>query len=213
MYSGYVLVSDNSSAIEGDCISSVTRGMVLTYGNTLVTKTTSWFVKTTTITEQSSLVGAIAMVGWNVNSPATRTLSSSPRPAKADANASSSTTAAAILGRSSSVPTSTYTTSGGNMRPSATIESSSPVSEGPSQGATIGNASGVALGIIGIASLLAATYLLIRRGRKRKSLDATTSPPLHTIALYQSQELHHDSFKPEIHEQYVRTWPAELYGS
>lgn len=129
-------------------MSDVSSGATITYRSSVATKT-AYAVKTTTL-KRKSTVGAIAIVGWNIDLPTpTSTAVTSSQPAT-----------------SNPIPTETPTdtSNGTSPNPSSSL----------STGAKTGIGVGVGVGAIGVIALLVALWMFRRR---RKDYEpAATSP-------------------------------------
>lgn len=121
--------------------------MILTFGSTSYGDSSDWTMATTTM-DSSSTVGAIGIVGWNVQF--------TPTPTSTPMTASLSSTSTSQTATSTSPP------------------SSSASSGGLSSGAKAGIGVGVAVGAIGVLALIVAIFLL--RRRKDKEVDGKTPP-------------------------------------
>lgn len=91
---GYYLAHGQPGEVIGDCLSNVSSGMTLTYASTPFMQSTAWTTVTTALT-QSSTVGAIAVVGWNVR-----------RAIPAETTTTSSSSVSASSGTSGATPAS-----------------------------------------------------------------------------------------------------------
>lgn len=120
--------------------------MTLTYGSTSSGDSTSWAMATTTM-EYSSTVGAIAVVGWNIQFSTTPT--STPMTVTLSSTSTTSTTSHTSI---------TASKSGGGL----------------SSGAKAGIGIGVGVGAIGVIALVVAIFLF--RRRKEKSPDDSAPP-------------------------------------
>lgn len=205
---GYSLKGQTSGTVNGDCVSAVSKGMVLTFASTAATATSDWFTETTTLTGSSS-VGAIAIVGYNAERAASST--SSPEPSE---NSSSST--------SGLPPTSSSATQSATA--SAFLQSTS-ANGGLSPGTKAGIGLGVSLGVIGIVALIVAIVMLRRRHREeteppeitqvafeseyKPAAIASTSVPAHIPVAEPSYELHNHSRAQEMSSQQPHS-PVEM---
>ncbi|KAJ5628946.1 hypothetical protein N7490_011174 [Penicillium lividum] len=168
--SGYYLYGATAGQLAGACHSNVTSGMTMTYGST--SDDSASFTMATTTMSSSSTVGAIAIVGWNVQYVVSVT-----------ASATSTSTA---ISTATSTDTSTSTTLTDS---STTLSTSSNASEtsgsntggGLSVGAKTGIGLGVGLGGIGVIAFIAALWIFARRrkapkGRTLSELPGSTQP-------------------------------------
>ncbi|KAI1420124.1 hypothetical protein F5Y12DRAFT_792225 [Xylaria sp. FL1777] len=175
--SGYYLENGVPGSVVGDCLSDVSSGMLLTYASTSADISGPWYIKTTSLTE-SSTVGAIAIVGWNIKLTT---------PTKIE------TTSSSLMPTSNSASTSSL-----SPGPSSSFPNNSPqISPGIAAGISVG----VGLGVIGTASLL--VVLCLMRRRKKRSLAA--APQIHRqgygAAQPPPQELHEAPMKHELYNQ------------
>ncbi|KAI1356099.1 hypothetical protein F5Y01DRAFT_268530 [Xylaria sp. FL0043] len=155
--SGYYLENGIPGSVVGDCLSDVSKGMLLTYASTSADNSDSWYTKTTSLAA-SSTVGAIAIVGWNIKLATSTTIKS--------------TSSSAISTRSNPISTpSPVSVSSSSPSPSSSSTNSSHISPGIAAGIGVG----VGLGVIGTASLLVVLYLMKRRKRRR----LTETPSIH----------------------------------
>ncbi|GMG32767.1 unnamed protein product [Aspergillus oryzae] len=83
LYTAGISVKDGSSTLaiasldaqmNGDCLSSVSSNMVLTFGSTAPEGSRGWIIVTTTLTT-SSTVRAMAVMGWNIDTSVSITTS------------------------------------------------------------------------------------------------------------------------------------------
>ncbi|KAI1384894.1 uncharacterized protein F4822DRAFT_446049 [Hypoxylon trugodes] len=160
--SGYYLGNGIPGSVVGDCMSDVSEGMLLTYASTSTANSDVWHTETTSLTE-SSTVGAIAIVGWNIQS-------STPTPTPTPTSTAISTamlSPAVILSSptftSNFIPTSPSQGSTSSPSPSLSSKNSSQISPGVATGIGVG----VGLGVIGMAALLVTLYLMRRRKKNR----------------------------------------------
>lgn len=153
---GYTLKNGVRNSITGDCLSHVLPGVVLTYASTSESNSNSWRLTSVTLSE-SSTVGAIAVVGWNVKRAVANTTTTS------STIFSTSTSSAAVSSQTPSIPSPTPTTT-----PSTTPSSSL------SSGAKTGIGVGAALGTIGLIALMAAIWLF-RRGKRKSASQGTVA--------------------------------------
>ena len=130
----------------------MSKGKVLTYASTAATATTDWHTRTTTLS-QSSTIGAIAVVGYNVERMASSTTSTS--------SFESSMQQPTLSPTSSETPTATNT--------------GVSVDTGLSPGAK----AGIALGTIVACSLVGLlVWVAVRRCRSRQNGSAYDRPEL-----------------------------------
>ncbi|RHZ72042.1 hypothetical protein CDV55_106432 [Aspergillus turcosus] len=149
--SGYDLVDGIPGQVEGRCLSTVSSGATLTYASTPYGDSTAWKTATTTLS-QSSTVGAIGVVGWNI---------------KFATPASTSTSTSVTSTSTSAGPDTTSETAA----PSATSSSSAA---GLTTGAKVGIGVGVGVGGVGAIALFVALYTLLRRRK-----EAVPNTPVH----------------------------------
>ncbi|KAK4236479.1 hypothetical protein C8A03DRAFT_45525 [Achaetomium macrosporum] len=195
----YYLANGVSGSVAGDCRSDVPSGAVLTFASTPLGESDAWSIATTTLTGRS-IVGAIAVVGWNIALQTSRT-SSSPT----TSSALSSTTPAPT-----SSSTSTILAGPTSGAPGVAIGSSSSGESGSlglPTGAAIGIGVGVGLGVVGIAALLATMYLLRSRKAKAEAAAAAAAlsgtqppppPPPKPAEAYGPHELGPEVVRPEL---------------
>ncbi|KAI4667268.1 uncharacterized protein J4E79_001953 [Alternaria viburni] len=180
--SGYTNPFHTSGPVNGDCVSTVPKGMVLTYASTPYGSSNDWTIETTTAARDSS-VGAIAVVGFNVaRAPPTST----PSPSGGSISFSGSSFTSASPAMSTTGPSPTASGSNGPARDG-----------GMSTGEKIGIGLGVTLGVIGTAALIFAMLLLRRRhGKRAKTPDASVPvaesepKPMETYQHPQEYEYH-----------------------
>ncbi|KAK7965189.1 hypothetical protein PG988_010193 [Apiospora saccharicola] len=165
--SGYFLAGGVKGSITGDCQSTVQSGDVLTYAAT--SDGSSWYTTTSTMTAVS-YIGAIAVVGWNIQQESTTTGSITTGPPT-----------------STSISTSTSAAPQGSQGHG---QQQQPVGESPSsssQARTIGLSVGLSLGAVALVLAVVLLLLLRRRRRTRSSpserpdgpvVDATAAPPV-----------------------------------
>ncbi|KAB8276366.1 hypothetical protein BDV30DRAFT_235819 [Aspergillus minisclerotigenes] len=73
--SGYIReIASLDAQMNGDCLSSVSSNMVLTFGSTAPEGSRGWIIVTTTLTT-SSTVRAMAVMGWNIDTSVSITTS------------------------------------------------------------------------------------------------------------------------------------------
>lgn len=206
--------------------------MTLTFASTAFGRSETWNTATTTLT-RSSIVGAIAVVGWNIeveSSTTSRPSSSSTRlPSSTQPSSSvhsyssmhlssiTSKPSVTFISASSTSNGRTFTTSHMLQSPASSStnpgQSSSSSSSGITTGTAIGIGLGVGLGVIGIASLIGAVYLLRRKKRKAEitdSVQAKSGPtPPSNPTQHMIHELHAGDGRNEL---FAGRIPAELYG-
>jgi hypothetical protein len=147
---GYYLGGGDVGQAVGNCLSDVLPGMTLTYASTSGTASLSWVTATTTLTAKST-VGAIGVLGWNVDE-VVESFPSSPRPAITSLIPAASSTSSPITD-----PSVIYS---GRL----------------SAGAKTAIGFGIALGVIGFLTLLV-SMLFVGRRNKKKTNEATVSGP------------------------------------
>jgi hypothetical protein len=163
-----------SGPVNGDCVSNISKGMVMTYASTAYMSPKDWTIVTTTMSSASS-VGAIAVVGFNVARDISTTASSSSEtptsgqtgPVTPGSAPSTSTPSPSILSQSSSSDT-----------PSSSTAANPSTDEGMSVGMKAGIGLGVGLGILGIIALIFAIILLVRRRSKGKPQGTDSTAPV-----------------------------------
>ncbi|KAJ3574875.1 hypothetical protein NPX13_g4220 [Xylaria arbuscula] len=192
--SGYYLGNGIPGSVIGDCLSTVSQGMVLTYASTAEMAQDEWHTETTTLT-RSSTVGAIAIVGWNIELP-TSTSSTTD---------TTSTLESIPVSSSSPHPSSSSPSLSSSPSHSSSQSSSSSKSHQINQGAIIGIGVGVGLGVGGIALVLAIVCLM--RRRKKKNMVALHQPRQNYGTATTQQTLGH---KHELYGQQME--PHELPG-
>ncbi|KAB8234047.1 uncharacterized protein BDW43DRAFT_66959 [Aspergillus alliaceus] len=149
--SEYYLADGSPGKIQGNCLSRVSSGMILTYASTPSGDSTAWKIVTTTLSK-SSTVGAIAVVGWNIKFPGTTTSTTA-----STTSINKSTSASATPSISSEIATSTTSsTSGSDL----------------TTGTKVGIGVGVGVGALGVIALLVALYFYTHRKER-------TIPDLH----------------------------------
>ncbi|KAL4781236.1 hypothetical protein BJX76DRAFT_363757 [Aspergillus varians] len=181
--SGYHLVDGTPGQVEGRCLSTVSSGVTLTYASTPYDDSTAWETATTTLSE-SSTVGAIGVVGWNINFAAPTLTSTSTSVATNTTTVAINTTTAATDTKSVAASTSA---------------TASPSSDGLTTGAKVGI--GVGVGVAGVAALalFAALYLFLRRRKE----------PIPNTPVYYLQQQ-----PPMPYSTWQQpAWPSELSGS
>ncbi|KAI1807001.1 hypothetical protein F4811DRAFT_62427 [Daldinia bambusicola] len=171
--SGYYLENGIPGSVVGDCLSDVSKGMRLTYASTSTANSEIWSTETTSLSE-NSYVGAIAIVGWNIEFAKPTTIDDSSK---------------SVTLSSNSTPTSGFTST------SSSLQSPSPSSSDPphmSPGVAAGIGLGVGFGVVGIIALLVTLFLM--RRRKRKGLAEVSQVDQHggggILSQQALQELH-----------------------
>jgi len=167
--SGYSNPRATSGSVNGDCLSSVSKGMVLTYASTAAGVSTDWSMVTTTLSASSN-VGAIAVVGFNV----ARVTST----ATADSSAGLTTASSDF---SSRLSTSSF--SDERSSPTGTAPSNSSSDDGLSTGAKVGIGLGASLGILGIGALILTVFLHRCRRKNRSSERQAAAAPVATFGV------------------------------
>ncbi|KAF2807609.1 uncharacterized protein BDZ99DRAFT_499957 [Mytilinidion resinicola] len=209
--------------VNGDCISGVSKGIVLTYASTALADTTDWQIVTTTLTA-STHVGAIAVAGYNAarasvtsasspfgSSTSSRSASRSPTSSTASPSPASSTVSHSLA--SSTASPSPALSNGVNPPISsptqATTQATTP-DDGMSTGIKVGIGLGVALGAIGIAALVIATIMLRRRSEKKSndsnaaaSVYESGNKPVSTFHDAPQQYAQHDNPIYELHSHSI----------
>jgi hypothetical protein len=198
----YILTNESAVVIDvaDDCVFTVDFGIVLSYASPLSFNTDSYIFTSLTVTSDST-VGAIAVVGWNVQSTASST--SSTRLIRSQTE---SQTATAL-----SRPAGILATSTGSLRAannageSITLINDDSNPTGLSAGAKAGIGVGVAAGILIILALFAWIFILKRRSRKHLNADEKstanpndTAPKAYELGDSQINELHHTSPLSEL---------------
>ncbi|KAI1361360.1 hypothetical protein F5Y08DRAFT_22980 [Xylaria arbuscula] len=197
--SGYYLENGVSGSVVGDCLSDVSSGMILTYASTSALNSDDWHTKTTTLT-QSSVVGAIAIVGWNIEMTTTATTR------KTTSGSTSSPTPSSSTPKSLS-PTSTRESSAiSSSSPNPAESLSSSRASQLSPGAAAGIGVGVGFGVIG-AVLLFGIICVMRRRKRRLVVpppaqqgygSMAAPPPLHELYVAPiKHELDHQQAQPQ----------------
>ncbi|KAF2135200.1 uncharacterized protein K452DRAFT_281870 [Aplosporella prunicola CBS 121167] len=233
--SGYTLAHDPVISIAGDCVSVVTPGMILTYASTASSSTENWKTMTTTLT-RSSTVGAIAILGWNVQIPMSTaapsaTSAAAPSTASGSSPASTSTATPHPPQASQSLrgpQTSQDNAPSGSQVLGSIHTSTSPSPIGLTTGTKVGIGLGVSLGVIGIIALIVAIILLRRHRRPPKDEDTDTAfilsqtetpkayqtPPVQKPPQYAGlYELSGHNFIRELPNNEVEARPVELEAS
>ncbi|KAF1827946.1 uncharacterized protein K489DRAFT_32124 [Dissoconium aciculare CBS 342.82] len=167
----YSLVGQSPGSANGNCVSMVSKGQVITYASTGI-NTNSWAITTTTL-ERASSVGAIAVQGWNVQAVMAPTPTSTP----ASTQTFVTSTNSALPGSSANGSQNSNLASTSSPSPTTTTIPDS--SNSLSVGAQAGIGVGASLGLIGIAALIVALVLLSRRRRS----EAEDKPELLTTEL------------------------------
>ncbi|KAJ2902384.1 hypothetical protein MKZ38_000630 [Zalerion maritima] len=146
---GYTLNGGVEGSITGDCLSKVRSGDVLAFASTS-TDTEVWIMTTETL-KTSSVVGAIAVVGWNIEIEETST-------------PGSSTTESA---------TSTTASSDTQENTSATGSPDGDNNDNNSGGVPLATSVGVSVGVVcGVLLLVGFGVFFWRRRRRQKKLAA-----------------------------------------
>ncbi|KAI3324154.1 hypothetical protein HD806DRAFT_61599 [Xylariaceae sp. AK1471] len=215
---GYYLANGSPGSVGGDCLSDVTSGATLTFQSTRDGDPTDWAQATTKLSSKS-VIGAIAIVGWNINRVPSSTTRSATSPPSSHPS-SSSTALSSPKTTSDSIPSATAP---------PVANSSAASSSSLSSGTMAGIGVGVALGVIGIVSLLAAAFIMRRRKRRRTTVQQP-HPPLQQNSQqqhlqpqqpWQVYELNHETPKAELESHQLGSQaggilnprpPAELYG-
>ncbi|KAK7951214.1 uncharacterized protein PG986_006942 [Apiospora aurea] len=188
---GYTLTNGLKGSIKGDCRSTVSRGDVLPYAMTAYSGPSSWQRTTTTLTA-GSFVGAMAVVGWNIDRREGETTTTDAAPAATGTDWRQSQGLPAAPTATGGSPGATMPTlpqlpgnydlplpsttgsqegqdQGGQQQQSGAGNSSSSSSsqdKDSGNATTIGVSVGVSLGAVALA--LCAAVLLVRRRRRRK---------------------------------------------
>ncbi|KAI0518052.1 hypothetical protein F5B22DRAFT_601534 [Xylaria bambusicola] len=195
--SGYYLANGISGFVVGDCLSDVSSGMTLTYASTSTSISDVWYTETTTLA-RSSVVGAIAIVGWNINLAT---------PTEPGTTSKLTTEPSKLISTRESIAVSSSSLAPSISSPSPSSNNSSRIS----QGAAAGIGVGVGVGVIGIASLLVTLYVM----KKRKKRNVVMPPQSHqgygSMAVQQPlHELYVAPIKHELDNQPAK--PHELPG-
>ncbi|KAF1951067.1 hypothetical protein CC80DRAFT_539202 [Byssothecium circinans] len=202
--SGYSNQRATSGPVNGNCVSDISNGMVLTYASTAQTASTDWVTATTTMSASSS-VGAIAVVGYNV----ARTPSSSTSPSALRPTTSPSTS----LSPSSSMASTS--SSAASSAPTSSTGVRSGTEGGMSTGIKVGIGLGVTLGVIGIVALVFAMIILRRRREKGSHGSDTAVPVLTSESGSRDKSIsafHQDprEYQHPVDELYTHSQPSEL---
>ncbi|AEO63635.1 uncharacterized protein THITE_2085148 [Thermothielavioides terrestris NRRL 8126] len=166
----YFLAHGVPGSVVGDCLSSVTKGAVLTFASTPPGASNAWSIATTTLTG-SSTVGAIAVVGWNIALQTSKTSFTSITSTTSSSTSTSTFTSTATT----TSPFVTTATSSGATAGLANNGGTAPSGSSPglTTGGAVGLGVGVSIGVLGLAALLAALYLI--RSRRQKA-EAAAGP-------------------------------------
>ncbi|KAJ5151655.1 hypothetical protein N7492_009950 [Penicillium capsulatum] len=148
--SGYHLTSGKAGQVTGECVSDITSGMTLTY-RSQVRNGDSYATKTTTMRHRST-VGAIGLVGWNIDYPI----------APSTTMTNSMTTSTSGTGPAN--------TDSKDSNHDANVGDST--GDGLSSGAKAGIGIGVGVGSVGVIALLVALWMF----RRRKSKPSPSTP-------------------------------------
>lgn len=144
-------------------MSDVRSGMTLTYMSSDSARDT--YATETTTLDRRSTVGAIGLLGWNIDS-ATATSTSMISSTTNSMTTSTSTTASASQ------------TSDGSGSGSSSNSNSNSDSGGLSSGAKAGIGIGVGVGGIGVIALLVALWMFRRRKSNKASPPSNPNPPV-----------------------------------
>lgn len=193
----YTLANGISGSIAGDCRSNVMTDAVLTYASTPTTNARSWTMATTTVA-RPTYIGAIAVVGWNVDTKAfqtsavstTRVLETNTPMVTSERAETSTTTLLHKPSSSESLPTTTQ---------SVLTETTTSTPSGLPLATTIGVGVGVGVGVVALTGL---AFLLWQRKRKQQRVSETspvTEP--HPSAPFEPDKYSHVTQYHEFHGQ------------
>ncbi|KAB8240221.1 hypothetical protein BDV35DRAFT_398835 [Aspergillus flavus] len=189
--SGYIReIASLDAQMNGDCLSSVSSNMVLTFGSTAPEGSRGWIIVTTTLTT-SSTVRAMAVMGWNIDTSVSITTSTAVAATATETTVNTFSTnilpkgGSAMIVNSSLVSTlsddSSVVASPSAMSLSSTIStaSSSTISTSITDyGLSAEDKAGIGVGAgvvaIGLGVLVVAICILVRK--QRRSL-MRRSPP------------------------------------
>ncbi|KAI2622484.1 hypothetical protein GGR54DRAFT_65571 [Hypoxylon sp. NC1633] len=200
---GYYLEDGTPGSADGNCLSVVSSGATITFASTSEDVSTSWSTATTVLTE-SSYVGAIAVVGWNIEIATSTTSVASQRPTTSSSSSSSSFTSSLSSPSSSTIESSARvsTSAGSDMVLTSQLLPSPTSTPQGSSGTSVSTAVGVGVGVgVGVILLGILSFLIYRRRSKRKreapvAFDQHLPPPQNQNAW--AAELYSDSVKPEL---------------
>ncbi|KAH9988826.1 hypothetical protein F4779DRAFT_610745 [Xylariaceae sp. FL0662B] len=197
--SGYYLKNGTPGSVGGDCLSDISSGATLTFASTSGFDSTSWRTATTTLSDKS-YVGAIAVVGWNIESASSTTSATSPQ---STVSSFSSATITSSTGPSDNP--SLISTSQPPSNPTPVSQKSTNISAGTAAGIGVG----VGVGVILFSILV---YIgCVKRSRKREEANfgvENNQPVQHPQNTWPS-ELHPEAVKAELEGSRL---PAELQG-
>ncbi|KAK1980229.1 hypothetical protein LZ30DRAFT_595200 [Colletotrichum cereale] len=204
----YTLANGISGSIAGDCLSNVLSDAVITYASTPATNTRDWTIETTTV-DSPIYVGAIAIVGWTLDTAASKTASAST--VGLDETAAATTRPEQPDTTASAFPRETKTSEAFTTTTSPTPGTSpAPALSGLPLPTTIGIGVGTGVGVMVLTALV---FLLWRR--KRKQQRESEPPPtgeLHTpMPLKPDKYLYvakHHELYGQGHERHLG--PAEM---
>ncbi|KAE8151991.1 hypothetical protein BDV25DRAFT_138354 [Aspergillus avenaceus] len=233
--SEYYLADTVPGQIKGRCLSDVSSGMTITYASTPHGQTTAWTTVTTTLSK-SSTVGAIAVIGWNIEmsiSATTLTASATSTSVIVSIPTSIATSIQTSIAASTqtyiitSVPTPITTSTKASTKTSSSVQTSTlqltsdtpnPASNTPSApdsdlttGVKAGIGIGVGVGVLGVVALVVALYLYINRHHSSPApvpaLEPQPSPMFRTNWQQPSGPVEAPVTKRRVQQE-----PAELMG-
>ncbi|KXH51852.1 hypothetical protein CNYM01_11237 [Colletotrichum nymphaeae SA-01] len=210
----YTLIRGIAGSVEGDCRSDLLSGAVITYASTSAPDTSSWTMVTSTLT-QPGFVGAIAVLGWNIEETAATPIE---RVTVTDATP---TPTNAVNVNTPALPRETASTT--------TLSPSGAASTPERAALPLTTAIGIGVGaLVGVIALAILGLFFWRRKRKQQRRAGETVPvaeeyherPLEpnkaTSPAPQYHELYshqHGGNRQEVTELPVPQYYAELYGN
>ncbi|KAK7455428.1 hypothetical protein Landi51_02632 [Colletotrichum acutatum] len=178
-----------AGSVEGDCRSDLLSGAVITYASTSAPDTSSWTMATSTLT-QPGFVGAIAVLGWNIEETAATPI------ARVTVTDATPTPTNAVKINTLALPRETASTT--------TLPPSGATSTPESAALPLPTAIGIGVGaVVGVIALAILGFFLWRRKRKQQRRAGETVP---VVEEYLARPLEPNKFAspaPRYHELYV----------
>ncbi|KAK1533469.1 hypothetical protein CPAR01_10177 [Colletotrichum paranaense] len=178
-----------AGSVEGDCRSDLLSGAVITYASTSAPDTSSWTMVTSTLT-QPGFVGAIAVLGWNIEETAATPI------ARVTVTDATPTPTNAVNVNTPALPRETASTT--TLSPSGATSTPEPAA------LPLTTAIGIGVGaVVGVIALVILGFFFWRRKRKQQRRAGETVP---VVEEYHARPLKTNKFTspaPRYHELYV----------
>ncbi|KAK1712773.1 hypothetical protein BDP67DRAFT_516870 [Colletotrichum lupini] len=210
----YTLIRGIAGSVEGDCRSDLLSGAVITYASTSAPDASSWTMVTSTLI-QPGFVGAIAVLGWNIEETA-----ATPIARVTDTDATPTPTNAVNV-NTPALPRETASTT--TLSPSGATSTPEPAA------LPLTTAIGIGVGaVVGVIALAILGFFFWRRKRKQQRRAGETVPvveeyharPLETNKITSPAPRYHELYvhqhgrnRQEVTELPVPQYYAELDGS